>query len=407
MNSNNSSIINSRTTNNQQLAPGAPSNQVFNQQQSSQYSNGNNYSNQNTLNNNFNMVAAGQQSGMDVGYNSQVRISLRTCRWRVINCKFSSRWTTWACTRKIPGIIKWTKWAARPTTPPPAIWATCQIWIRQTWMACRWTATWWARWTRCTDRRTPRWLTRAEMARACTEWIKCRWITWIRWTLIRWTVRWPTTTGNSTRTKSIRWHRWPTWAWAIIRCPPIRRWTASIISWIRWRRCREWPTATHRGGCRPTRTHSFTQLKSGRFTESQVIRARRTFPPWVNSPSTRAACPFPCRTNLTAGRGRTRWTPTAETARRWCHNKDRILHPTTTRRRTTTAMRAPPATRTCKDSSKTGGWTISTVPCLAIPPHRWHRLHRRWLPTSAPTPMSNQILCTVSLCNTFLFERDC
>lgn len=87
MNSNNSSIINSRTTNNQQLAPGAPSNQVFNQQQSSQYSNGNNYSNQNTLNNNFNMVAAGQQSGMDVGYNSQVRISLRDCcRW-VINCK--------------------------------------------------------------------------------------------------------------------------------------------------------------------------------------------------------------------------------------------------------------------------------------------------------------------------------
>lgn len=74
MNSNNSSIINSRTSNNQQLAPGAPpSNQVYNQQQNiSQYSNNNNYSNQNNLNNNFNMVAAGQQSGMDVGYNSQV-----------------------------------------------------------------------------------------------------------------------------------------------------------------------------------------------------------------------------------------------------------------------------------------------------------------------------------------------
>lgn len=77
MNSNNSSIINSRTSNNQQLAPGAPSNQVYNQQQQqniSQYGNNNNYSNQNNLNNNnFNMVAAGQQSGMDVGYNSQVR----------------------------------------------------------------------------------------------------------------------------------------------------------------------------------------------------------------------------------------------------------------------------------------------------------------------------------------------
>lgn len=74
MNSNNSSIINSRTSNNQQLAPGAPSNQVYNQQQNiSQYGNNNNYSNQNNLNNNFNMVAAGQQSGMDVGYNSQVR----------------------------------------------------------------------------------------------------------------------------------------------------------------------------------------------------------------------------------------------------------------------------------------------------------------------------------------------
>lgn len=76
MNSNNSSIINSRTTNNQQLAPGAPSNQVYNQQQQqniSQYGNNNNYSNQNNLNNNFNMVAAGQQTGMDVGYNSQVR----------------------------------------------------------------------------------------------------------------------------------------------------------------------------------------------------------------------------------------------------------------------------------------------------------------------------------------------
>lgn len=73
MNSNNSSIINNRTTNNQQLAPGAPSNQVYNQQQNiSQYGNNNNYSNQNNLNNNFNMVAAGQQSGMD-GYNSQVR----------------------------------------------------------------------------------------------------------------------------------------------------------------------------------------------------------------------------------------------------------------------------------------------------------------------------------------------
>jgi hypothetical protein len=80
MNSNNSSIINGRTSNNQQLAPGAPSNQVYNSQQQqqniSQYGNGinNNYSNQNNLNsNNFNMVAAGQQSGMDVGYNSQVR----------------------------------------------------------------------------------------------------------------------------------------------------------------------------------------------------------------------------------------------------------------------------------------------------------------------------------------------
>jgi hypothetical protein len=73
MNSNNSSIINNRTTNNQQLAPGAPSNQVYNQQQNiSQYGNNNNYSNQNNLNNNFNMVAAGQQSGMD-GYNTQVR----------------------------------------------------------------------------------------------------------------------------------------------------------------------------------------------------------------------------------------------------------------------------------------------------------------------------------------------
>jgi hypothetical protein len=83
MNSNNSSIINSRTSNNHQLAPGAPSNQSFNQQQQqqqqqqSQYgnssNNNNNYSNHNNLTNNFNMVAAGQQSGMDVGYNSQVR----------------------------------------------------------------------------------------------------------------------------------------------------------------------------------------------------------------------------------------------------------------------------------------------------------------------------------------------
>ena len=70
---NNSSITNNRTTNNQQLAPGAPSNQVYNQQQNiSQYGNNNNYSNQNNLNNNFNMVAAGQQSGMDA-YNSQVK----------------------------------------------------------------------------------------------------------------------------------------------------------------------------------------------------------------------------------------------------------------------------------------------------------------------------------------------
>lgn len=77
MNSNNSSIINCRTSNNQQLAPGAPSNQVYNQQQNiSQYGNNNNYSNQNNLNNNFNMVAAGQQSGMDVGYN-QVRMKLK------------------------------------------------------------------------------------------------------------------------------------------------------------------------------------------------------------------------------------------------------------------------------------------------------------------------------------------
>ena len=69
---NNSSITNNRTTNNQQLAPGAP-NQVYNQQQNiSQYGNNNNYSNQNNLNNNFNMVAAGQQSGMDA-YNSQVK----------------------------------------------------------------------------------------------------------------------------------------------------------------------------------------------------------------------------------------------------------------------------------------------------------------------------------------------
>lgn len=86
MNSNNSSIINSRTSNNQQLAPGAPSNQVYNQQQQqqniSQYGNNNNYSNQNNLNNNnFNMVAAGQQSGMDVGYNSQVRHELIRARW--------------------------------------------------------------------------------------------------------------------------------------------------------------------------------------------------------------------------------------------------------------------------------------------------------------------------------------
>lgn len=74
MNSNNSSIINSRTANNHQLAPGAPSNQVYNQQHNiSQYGNSNNYSNQNNLNNNFNMVAAGQQGGMDVGYNSQVK----------------------------------------------------------------------------------------------------------------------------------------------------------------------------------------------------------------------------------------------------------------------------------------------------------------------------------------------
>jgi hypothetical protein len=92
MSSNNSSI--NRTNNNQQqLAPGAPSsNQLFNnnnnQQNISQYGNSNssnsnansntsnsnnNYSNQNNLNNNFSMVAAGQQGGgMDVGYNSQV-----------------------------------------------------------------------------------------------------------------------------------------------------------------------------------------------------------------------------------------------------------------------------------------------------------------------------------------------
>lgn len=88
MNSNNSSIINSRTSNNHQLAPGAQSNQVYNQQHNiSQYGNSNNYSNQNNLNNNFNMVAAGQQGGMDVGYNSQVKtlkISFFNYRQKII-----------------------------------------------------------------------------------------------------------------------------------------------------------------------------------------------------------------------------------------------------------------------------------------------------------------------------------
>lgn len=75
MNSNNSSI--NRTNNNQQLAPGAPTShqQLFNHNNNSNFSQYgiNNYSNQNNLNNNFtNMVAAGQQGGMDVGYNSQV-----------------------------------------------------------------------------------------------------------------------------------------------------------------------------------------------------------------------------------------------------------------------------------------------------------------------------------------------
>jgi hypothetical protein len=76
MNSNNSSI--NRTNNNQQLAPGAPTTshqQLFNHNNSnfSQYGINNYNSNQNNLNNNFtNMVAAGQQGGMDVGYNSQV-----------------------------------------------------------------------------------------------------------------------------------------------------------------------------------------------------------------------------------------------------------------------------------------------------------------------------------------------
>lgn len=75
MNSNNSSI--NRTNNNQQLAPGAPTTshqQLYNNSNFSQYGI-NNYSNQNNLNNNFtNMVAAGQQGGMDVGYNSQVKL---------------------------------------------------------------------------------------------------------------------------------------------------------------------------------------------------------------------------------------------------------------------------------------------------------------------------------------------
>lgn len=73
----NFSITNNRTTNNQQVTLGAPSNQVLQQQQSSQYSNGNENSNQNNLNNNnFNMVAADQQNGMDMSYNSQVLVSL-------------------------------------------------------------------------------------------------------------------------------------------------------------------------------------------------------------------------------------------------------------------------------------------------------------------------------------------
>lgn len=80
MHSNNSSI--NRTNNNQKLAPGAPTTshqQLFNHNGNnnfSQYGINNNYSNQNNLNNNFtNMVAAaGQQGGMDVGYNSQVYI---------------------------------------------------------------------------------------------------------------------------------------------------------------------------------------------------------------------------------------------------------------------------------------------------------------------------------------------
>lgn len=79
MNSNNCSIT--RTINNQQLAPGAPTSSqqhLFNNNNNiNQYGNinsNNNYSNQNHLNNNFtNMVAAGQQGGMDVGYNSQVK----------------------------------------------------------------------------------------------------------------------------------------------------------------------------------------------------------------------------------------------------------------------------------------------------------------------------------------------
>ncbi|XP_070495304.1 zinc finger MIZ domain-containing protein 2 isoform X1 [Chironomus tepperi] len=86
MSSNNSSSssINRTNNNHQQLTPGASSslsNQVFNNNQQhqnnniSQYANANNnnYSNQNNhLNSNFNMVAAGQQGGMDVGYNSQM-----------------------------------------------------------------------------------------------------------------------------------------------------------------------------------------------------------------------------------------------------------------------------------------------------------------------------------------------
>jgi hypothetical protein len=76
MNTNHQSIQSRVLNNNQQQLPsGAPSSELYNQQHNiSQYSNTNSYINQNNPQNNYNMVAAGQQSEMDMRYNSPVMI---------------------------------------------------------------------------------------------------------------------------------------------------------------------------------------------------------------------------------------------------------------------------------------------------------------------------------------------